>query len=59
MSRSRWNFAGRPSRALAGMVCALATANPGCLLRLRLGARRHGLRVPVAHLIQLLAGAYE
>ena len=34
----------------------LVTANPGCLLQLRLGARRRGLDLPVLHISQVLAG---
>jgi glycolate oxidase iron-sulfur subunit len=36
----------------------VATGNPGCLLQIGGGARRAGLRVEVAHPIELLARAY-
>ncbi|MCZ6627177.1 MAG: (Fe-S)-binding protein [SAR324 cluster bacterium] len=37
----------------------VATGNPGCLLQLRLGAKRQGLQIHVVHPIQLLARSYE
>ena len=37
----------------------VATGNPGCLLQLRLGAKRHRVKVHVMHPVQLLARAYE
>jgi len=36
----------------------LVTANPGCLLQLRMGVKRAGLGVEVVHLTQLLAQSY-
>ncbi|MBI3744244.1 MAG: 4Fe-4S dicluster domain-containing protein [Chloroflexi bacterium] len=36
----------------------IATANPGCMLQLRMGAERAGLDVRVAHVIELLDEAY-
>lgn len=36
----------------------IATGNPGCLLQLRLGAKRHRMKVKVLHPIELLAQAY-
>lgn len=36
----------------------ILTANPGCLLQLRLGVRRAGRKVPVLHVMDLLAAAY-
>ena len=37
----------------------IATANPGCMLQLEVGARRRGLRARVAHVVELLDEAYE
>jgi glycolate oxidase iron-sulfur subunit len=37
----------------------IATANPGCMLQLQMGARHRGLRARVAHVIDLLDEAYE
>lgn len=37
----------------------VATANPGCLLQVMNGARKHGLNVRVVHPISLLAEAYR
>ena len=50
----------------ASMAAALAAAdpdviasgNPGCLIQLRAGARRWGLRARVVHPIELLAESY-
>lgn len=36
----------------------IVTANPGCMLQLRLGAKRHGLDVEVLHVVDLLDRAY-
>jgi glycolate oxidase iron-sulfur subunit len=36
----------------------VASGNPGCLWQLRLGVARVGLRVRVAHPVELLAEAY-
>lgn len=36
----------------------VVTGNPGCLLQLRYGAQRHGLRVEAVHTAALLARAY-
>jgi glycolate oxidase iron-sulfur subunit len=38
---------------------AVATGNPGCMLQLRLGAAARGLRLRVAHPVELLADAYD
>lgn len=37
----------------------VATGNPGCILQIRNGLRAAGLRIRVAHPIELLAEAYE
>jgi len=37
----------------------LATANPGCILQLSLGAKRAGLKLEVVHVIELLDRAYR
>jgi glycolate oxidase iron-sulfur subunit len=37
----------------------IATGNPGCLMQLRAGAQRRGLRARVAHPIELLDEAYR
>jgi glycolate oxidase iron-sulfur subunit len=37
----------------------LATANPGCILQLRWGAKRAGLKVDVVHIVELLDQAYS
>lgn len=47
------------ARILETEVAVVATANPGCLLQLRLGAKRHGLKLRVMHPVELLAKAYE
>lgn len=51
------------SRKLANVASTeatvLATGNPGCFLQLSAGVRRAGLRVRVAHTIQLLDEAYR
>jgi glycolate oxidase iron-sulfur subunit len=39
-------------------IDTIVTANPGCLLQLAQGVRRHGLRVNVRHVIQLLDASY-
>lgn len=36
----------------------IATGNPGCLIQIRTGARRHGLTVPIVHPIELLHWAH-
>ncbi|HKZ51499.1 MAG TPA: (Fe-S)-binding protein, partial [Dehalococcoidia bacterium] len=36
----------------------VATGNPGCLMQLGLGVKRHGLKVRIAHPVELLAEAY-
>ncbi|MDO8616513.1 MAG: heterodisulfide reductase-related iron-sulfur binding cluster [Dehalococcoidia bacterium] len=47
-------------RAIAATGAAvIATANPGCMSQLEAGARRHGLRVRVAHAVELLDEAYR
>ena len=40
-------------------AATVATANPGCLLQLILGARQRGLPLRVAHPVSLLAEAYR
>ncbi len=37
---------------------AIVTGNPGCLLQLRAGAARHGLRAQVIHPVEILDRAY-
>ncbi|MBI4307768.1 MAG: 4Fe-4S dicluster domain-containing protein [Chloroflexi bacterium] len=37
----------------------IATANPGCQLQLQAGVRRHGLRMRVAHVLEVLDEAYR
>ena len=37
----------------------IATANPGCMLQLAAGARKKGMEVRVAHVVELLDEAYE
>ncbi len=36
----------------------IATANPGCMLQLRAGVARRGLKMEVKHVVELLAEAY-
>jgi Fe-S oxidoreductase len=37
----------------------VATGNPGCLLQLRSGAKQRGLRMRIAHPVELLAASYR
>ncbi len=37
----------------------IVTANPGCMMQLERGARRHGLNVEVRHVVELLDDAYQ
>jgi len=37
----------------------IATANPGCILQLRAGARLHGTGQRVVHVVELLDEAYR
>jgi glycolate oxidase iron-sulfur subunit len=37
----------------------IATGNPGCLLQIGVGAKAHGLAVPVVHPVELLFRAYR
>jgi glycolate oxidase iron-sulfur subunit len=37
----------------------LATANPGCMLQLQAGVKRHGLNLDVRHIIELLDESYS
>ncbi|HYP13405.1 MAG TPA: heterodisulfide reductase-related iron-sulfur binding cluster [Bryobacteraceae bacterium] len=37
----------------------IATANPGCMLQLRAGAKKHGKGQPVKHVVELLDEAYR
>ncbi len=55
---SRQILARKIERAAAVQPEVIATANPGCMLQLQMGARRHGLRVRVAHVVELLDEAY-
>ena len=36
----------------------IATANVGCMLQLRAGVQRRGLKMEVKHVVELLDGAY-
>jgi len=49
-------------RKLAALAASdpdvVATGNPGCLIQLRAGARRQGLRARIVHPIELLDAAY-
>jgi glycolate oxidase iron-sulfur subunit len=36
----------------------IATGNPGCLMQIRTGAKRHGLAVPIVHPIELMHWAH-
>jgi glycolate oxidase iron-sulfur subunit len=36
----------------------IATGNPGCLMQIRTGAKRHGLTVPIVHPIELMHWAH-
>jgi glycolate oxidase iron-sulfur subunit len=51
------------ARKLAALAAAapdvIATGNPGCILQLRAGAARAGLRARVAHPVELLDEAYR
>ena len=47
------------AQAAATQPDVIATANPGCMLQLEIGARRRGLSVRVAHVVELLDEAYE
>lgn len=50
----------RKMESIAGCgVQVVASGNPGCLLQLRLGAARAGIKLEVLHPVQLLARAYE
>jgi glycolate oxidase iron-sulfur subunit len=50
------------ARKMAALAAAhpdvVASGNPGCLLQLRTGAARHGLRARIAHPVELLDEAY-
>ncbi len=49
----------RKMRALAAVdPDVIATGNPGCLMQIRAGVRRFGLRARVAHPVELLDSAY-
>jgi glycolate oxidase iron-sulfur subunit len=37
----------------------IVTANPGCMLQLRAGAKMHGKGQPVRHVIEILDEAYS
>jgi len=47
------------THAAATGAAIIATANPGCMLQLTLGARRRGLQVEVVHVVDLLDRAYR
>ena len=36
----------------------IVTANPGCMLQLRAGAKMHGRNQPVKHVVEVLDEAY-
>jgi glycolate oxidase iron-sulfur subunit len=40
-------------------IDVLATGNPGCMFQFRYGARRHGLKLEVAHPVELLARSLD
>ena len=40
-------------------VPVIATANPGCMLQMEAGLRRHGLPGRVVHIVELLDEAYR
>jgi len=44
---------------LADRPDRIVTGNPGCMLQLELGLRRRGRTVPVQHIAEVLAEAYE
>lgn len=46
------------SHAAGTGAAIIATANPGCMLQLKLGAQRRGLAVEVVHVVDLLDRAY-
>ena len=57
-------MAGRVLARKMGHIAAtevpiVATANPGCMLQIRLGAKRQRLQLIVVHPVQLLARACE
>jgi glycolate oxidase iron-sulfur subunit len=37
----------------------IVTANPGCMLQLRAGAKMHGKGQPVRHVVEILDEAYS
>jgi glycolate oxidase iron-sulfur subunit len=45
--------------AVATGAQVIATANPGCMMQLELGAREVGLDVHVCHVVDLLDQAYQ
>ena len=47
------------SRADATGAGIIATANPGCMLHLAAGARLHGSRQRVMHVVEILDLAYR
>ena len=48
----------RMDEARASGANTIATANPGCLLQLATGVKRHGLSMDVKHIIELLDESY-
>ncbi len=43
----------------ATQASVIATANPGCMLQIEAGLRRHGLQGRVVHVVELLDEAYQ
>ena len=48
----------RMAEASATGADTLVTANPGCLIQLEAGVKRHGLDMDVKHIIELLDESY-
>jgi glycolate oxidase iron-sulfur subunit len=48
----------RMAEARATEADTIVTANPGCLLQLQAGVRRHGLDMDVKHIVELLDESY-
>jgi glycolate oxidase iron-sulfur subunit len=44
--------------SVSGEVEQLVTANTGCMLQLRAGVEKHGLRLPVRHVVEVLDECY-
>ncbi len=43
----------------ATQASVIATANPGCMMQIEAGLRRHGLQGRVVHVVELLDEAYQ